>query len=101
MQEDITRIIEREFHFTCDRTSFSYARFSTHLQHLFERMSTNTEIATDNAHANGIPVHICGGSAADTLLIDFYCAVGIDELSVSPGSVLEVKKAVIKSKPVK
>lgn len=49
MQEDITRIIEREFHFTCDRTSFSYARFSTHLQHLFERMSTNTEIATDNA----------------------------------------------------
>lgn len=49
MLEEITRIIEREFHFTCDRTSFSYARFSTHLQHLFERLNTDKEFATDNA----------------------------------------------------
>ena len=59
------------------------------------------KLTAENAHANGIPVHICGESAADTRLTDFYCAVGIDELSVSPGSVLEVKKAIIESKPVK
>ena len=59
------------------------------------------QLTVENAHANGIPVHICGESAADIRLTDFYCAVGIDELSVSPGSVLEVKKAVIESKPVK
>ncbi len=59
------------------------------------------QLAAENAHANGISVHICGESAADTRLTDFYCAVGIDELSVSPGSVLEVKKAIIESKPVK
>jgi len=49
MLEEITRIIEREFHFTCDRTSFGYARFSTHLQHLFERLNSDQEFATDNA----------------------------------------------------
>ena len=59
------------------------------------------KLTAENAHANGIPVHICGESAADTRLTDFYCAVGIDELSVSPVSVLEVKKAIIESKPVK
>jgi len=58
------------------------------------------QLTAENSHANGIPVHICGESAADLRLTDFYCAVGIDELSVSPGSVLEVKKAVIESKPV-
>ena len=47
--EDVTHLIEREFHFTCDRTSFGYARFSTHLQHLFERLNTSTEVSTDNA----------------------------------------------------
>jgi beta-glucoside operon transcriptional antiterminator len=49
MLEEITRIIEREFRFTCDRTSFGYARFSTHLQHLFERLKSDQEFATDNA----------------------------------------------------
>ncbi len=51
-----------------------------------------------NAHANGIWVGICGESAADTSLTQFYADTGIDELSVSPSSVLKVKKAVCNCK---
>ena len=56
------------------------------------------EMTAKNAHLNGIPVHICGESAADVKLTDFYCSLGIDELSVSSGNVLEVRKAIIESK---
>jgi len=53
------------------------------------------EMTAQNAHTNGIWVGICGESAADTSLTDFYMSLGIDELSVSPSSVPAVKKAVI------
>lgn len=56
------------------------------------------EMTAKNAHANGIPVHICGESAADVGLTDFYCSLGIDELSVSSGNILAVRKAIIESK---
>ena len=56
------------------------------------------EMTAIAAHANGIWVGICGESAADTALTDFYMAIGIDELSVSPASIPAVKKAVIASK---
>jgi len=55
------------------------------------------EMTARNAHQNGIPVHICGESAADTSLTDFYISVGIDELSVASGSIMEVRKAIIES----
>ncbi len=56
------------------------------------------EMTAKSAHENGIPVHICGESAADTNLTDFYISVGIDELSVAPGSIQEVRRAIIESK---
>ncbi len=56
------------------------------------------EMTAKNAHANGIWVGICGESAADTTLTDFFMSVGIDELSVSPASIPAVKKAVLSSK---
>jgi len=55
------------------------------------------EMTARAAHENGIWVGICGESAADTALTDFYMSLKIDELSVSPASVPMVKKAVIKS----
>lgn len=51
-----------------------------------------------SAHRRNIWVGICGESAANTALTDFYMACGIDELSVSPSAVLAVKKAVCMSK---
>lgn len=56
------------------------------------------EMTVKSAHENGIWVGICGESAANTRLTDFYLSIGIDELSVSPASVLAVKRAVIESR---
>ncbi len=53
------------------------------------------EMTARAAHDNGIWVGICGESAADTSLTDFYMSLKIDELSVSPSSIPMVKKAVI------
>ena len=55
------------------------------------------ELTAKNAHDAGIWVGICGESAANTALTDFYMSVGIDELSVSPSSVAAVKRAVLES----
>ena len=57
------------------------------------------QMTAENAHKNGIWVGICGESAANTALADFYMSIGIDELSVSPASVPAVKKAVLESRP--
>lgn len=57
------------------------------------------EMTVRNAHANGIWVGMCGESAADPALMDFYMSIGLDELSVAPASVPAVKKSVIASRP--
>lgn len=49
IQEEVTRMIEREFRFSVDRASFGFARFSTHLQHLCERLTSGEEVATENS----------------------------------------------------
>lgn len=56
------------------------------------------ELTAKNAHNNGIWVGICGESAADPSLTEFYISLGIDELSVSPPSVPAVKKAILTNK---
>ena len=50
------------------------------------------ELTAKNAHKAGISVGICGESAADPKLAEFYLKTGIDELSVAPPSVLGLKK---------
>jgi phosphotransferase system enzyme I (PtsI) len=52
------------------------------------------EMVTKNAHEEGIWVGICGEAGADTSLTEFFIGIGIDELSVSPGAVLEVRKKI-------
>lgn len=52
------------------------------------------EISAQNAHRHGIPIGICGELGADTSLTEAFLRMGIDELSVSPDSVLEVRRAV-------
>jgi beta-glucoside operon transcriptional antiterminator len=48
MLEEITEMIESEFHLIVDRTSFSYSRYATHMQYLFERIHTHKALNTDN-----------------------------------------------------
>ena len=52
------------------------------------------KMAADNAHAAGIWIGICGEVGADTSLTETFLAIGIDELSVSPASVLPLRNAI-------
>ncbi len=52
------------------------------------------EMTAANGKKAGIWTGICGESAADTKLTEFYVKIGIKELSVTPSAVLELKKAV-------
>ncbi|WP_099470073.1 phosphoenolpyruvate--protein phosphotransferase [Konateibacter massiliensis] len=52
------------------------------------------KMAADNAHAEGKWIGICGELGADTTLTEEFLKMGIDELSVSPSMVLEVRKRV-------
>lgn len=45
-----------------------------------------------NAHAEGIPVGICGELGADESLTKTFATMGIDELSVVPSKVLNIRK---------
>ena len=52
------------------------------------------KMAADSAHAAGIWIGICGELGADTSLTETFLAIGIDELSVSPASVLPLRNAI-------
>lgn len=51
----------------------------------------------ENGHAKGCWVGICGELAADTSLTERFVQMGIDELSVSPSFLLQVRKAIRES----
>jgi phosphotransferase system enzyme I (PtsI) len=44
-----------------------------------------------NAHDKGIHVGICGELASDIQMLGFFKEIGIDELSVAPSRLLEIK----------
>ena len=52
------------------------------------------KMAADAAHANGKWIGICGELGADPALTQTFLALGIDELSVSPGAILGLRKLV-------
>ena len=51
-------------------------------------------MVAENAHKEGIWVGICGELGADQSLTQEFLAMGIDELSVSPGSILPIRKLI-------
>ncbi|MCM1326125.1 MAG: phosphoenolpyruvate--protein phosphotransferase [Bacteroidales bacterium] len=51
-------------------------------------------MVVDNAHKAGIRVGICGELGADWTLTQEFLAMGVDELSVSPGNILPIRKIV-------
>ncbi len=52
------------------------------------------QMTVDNAHKNGIWVGICGELAADLSMTETFLKMGVDELSVAPGMVLELRKTI-------
>ena len=52
------------------------------------------QMATENAHKEGIWCGICGELGADTTLTETFLKMGVDELSVSPACILPVRKII-------
>ena len=52
------------------------------------------EMTVQNAHAEGIWVGICGELGGDREVTDSLLRMGVDELSVSPGNILPLRKAI-------
>lgn len=51
MLEDITEIVEDVFDTTIDRSTFGYARFTTHLGYLFQRIHAGTSLSSSELEA--------------------------------------------------
>ena len=54
-------------------------------------------MVVENAHKAGIWAGICGELGADTSLTKEFLAMGIDELSVSAGSILPIRKIILET----
>lgn len=54
-------------------------------------------MVTENAHKAGIWAGICGELGADLTLTRDFLAMGVDELSVSPGRILPIRKIVLET----
>lgn len=52
------------------------------------------QLVVNNGHANSIPVAMCGEMAADPLATVLLVGLGFDELSMSAGSIPEVKQVI-------
>ena len=52
------------------------------------------QMTVQNGHNAGIWVGICGELAADSDLTETFLKMGVDELSVSPGRVLPLRKTI-------
>lgn len=55
------------------------------------------QMVVENAHKAGIWAGICGELGADTTLTRRFLAMGVDELSMSPGSILPVRKILLET----
>ena len=78
----------------CDRQTSGMSRFyDPHHPALLRAI----KMVVDSAHAAGIWVGVCGELASDLSMVQTLLALGVDELSVSPGSVLEVRDIIRKT----
>lgn len=80
-----------QYTLACDRQNNDLGRFFDPHHPAVLRL---LKMVCDNAHKNGIWVGICGELGADLDLTETFLAIGIDELSVSPRSVLPVRKKI-------
>ena len=80
-----------QYTLACDRQNAAIEPFiDTHHEAILRLI----ELSAKNAHENGAWIGICGELAADISLIDTFLRMEIDELSVSPSFVLNVRNAV-------
>ncbi|MGB9596620.1 MAG: putative PEP-binding protein, partial [Candidatus Poribacteria bacterium] len=73
-------------------------RVNEEIAHLYEPLNPAIlriiKQVIDIAHENGIWVGMCGEMASDPLVVPLLIGMGIDELSMSPMAIPEVKKII-------
>ena len=83
-----------QYTLACDRQASDLGRFfDAHHPAVLRAL----KMAADAAHEKGIWIGICGELGADLSLLPTFLAIGIDELSVSPSSVLPLRAEIRKS----
>ena len=80
-----------QYTLACDRQNADLGRFyNPHHPAVLRAL----KMVCDNAHKHGRWVGICGELGADLALTETFLAIGIDELSVSPRSVLPLRQKI-------
>ena len=83
-----------QYTLACDRQASDLGRFfDAHHPAVLRAL----KMAADAAHEKGKWIGICGELGADLALLPTFLAIGIDELSVSPSSVLPLRAEIRKS----
>ncbi len=100
----ISDILAKEVDFfsigTNDLTQYTLAidRQNTQLDAFFDShhiaILRQIKMVVENAHKAGIWAGICGELGADPTLTKEFLAMGVDELSVSPGNILPLRKII-------
>ncbi|MBQ9387931.1 MAG: phosphoenolpyruvate--protein phosphotransferase [Lachnospiraceae bacterium] len=80
-----------QYTLACDRQNADLGRFFNPHHPAVLRL---LKMVCDNAHKHGTWVGICGELGADLELTETFLSIGIDELSVSPRSVLPLRKKI-------
>lgn len=83
-----------QYTLACDRQNSGISRFRDPHHPAVLRL---LQLVTENAHKHGVTVSICGELAADLSLTETFLSLGIDELSVSPKSVLPLRQKVMET----
>lgn len=82
-----------QYTLACDRQNPNLGRFAdTHSPAILRMI----RMAAEAAHAHGIWCGICGELGADLTLTEKFLDIGLDELSVSPTSVLPLREEIRK-----
>ena len=80
-----------QYTLACDRQNADLGRFyNPHHPAVLRAL----KMVCDNAHKNGAWVGICGELGTDLALTETFLSIGIDELSVSPRSVLPLRQKI-------
>ena len=80
-----------QYTLACDRQNGNLGRFFDPRHIAVLRL---LKLVVDNAHRNGVRVGICGELGADPQMTETLLAIGFDELSVPPDSVLPLRQRV-------
>ena len=79
-----------QYTLAADRTNAALADLASPLQPSVLRLVRSV---VEAAATHGRPVSVCGEAAADPLAAELFVGLGVDELSVAPGSIAGVRGA--------